>query len=140
MIESDSGSEKQQMTQQDRPFLAFGSAEAEGVLNEMVRKKQFSDVVLGSWALVDLSISGLLQLTFGINGTDQRASFFHKRFLQFNDKITFLRDVKMLSQEEYATVSQFQNDRNALLHTKKGKVAWFFKLTEIEKDEIISHA
>ena len=129
-----------QVKEGSKRFLTYGSVEGEGVLNEMIRNRQFSDVVLGSWAFVDLQVNALVQLTYGLQGNDVRVGYLHLRAIQFEDKLQFIRKVKMITKDEYQEIKKFQDDRNSLLHTKKGKVAWFFKLTEKEKDEIISHA
>ncbi len=60
------------------------------------------------------------------------------RVLQFDDKISFLRDVAPLTRGIWYdfSISTLQ-ERNS---SYKGRVAWFFELTEKEKDEIIFHA
>lgn len=45
---------------------------SEGVLNGLVRQRRFSDVVLGSWALVERNVNSVFQLTLGIQSPEDK--------------------------------------------------------------------
>jgi hypothetical protein len=112
-----------------------------GVLNSLLRKRRFSDVVLASWAIVEMNINSTFQLTLGIESpNDKRIRIVELRVLQFEDKLQFLRHVGTVTEHEYEAIARFQHDRNGLVHVKRGEMPWFFNISRDEKEAVMGHA
>jgi hypothetical protein len=109
-------------------------------LNNLVRKGRFSDVVLLSWGLVEMSVNGAFRFTLGITTfDDKRKKIIEIDSLQFEDKLQFLKHVGTISKEEYDKIAKFQHERNKLFHAK-GMGPWVFSITKEEKQEVMLHA
>lgn len=91
--------------------------------------------------LTEVGISSILLRELGLNKfiEDKRASILHLS-LQFGEKLRFAWETGALTDDEYHRIDKFNSFRNALLHSKKGKVAWFFAINEKEKKEVMESA
>jgi hypothetical protein len=113
----------------------------EGMLNEALRQRRFSDVVLGAWVLVESHMNSIFRLALGITDPkDKRAIIVENYKLQFGDKLRFANDLGALTEDEYEKLSEFNSYRNALFHAKRGQVLWFFRMNEVEKDKVMTAA
>jgi hypothetical protein len=110
-----------------------------GVLNDAVREKRFADAVLGSWAMTEVQVDGIFQLALGIiePSKDKRFAIVHDYQIPFGLKLRFAKETGSIDEDEYKKIDKFNTLRNALNHTKKKGPAWFFTISEEDKEDVV---
>lgn len=108
----------------------------EGWLQYFRRKRQFSDCILFAWSEIEFNLDQIVARQFGLFIDDTKAKIL-LRDLTIQKKLDFLKEIYVITKDEYNIIKKFQEYRNKLFH---GKQPFFFNLSDKEKDEVMDNA
>jgi hypothetical protein len=121
------------MTSTDDPDTASN----ESWMEFFRRTKRFSDLILLAWGLVEFDTNQLVARQYGLFYTDEKAIAILEQ-LTFNQKLSILRKLNVISKEDYDVIQQFQRYRNKLFHGEE-EASFYFIMTDAEKEPIIEN-
>ena len=122
------------MINADRPDTASN----ESWMEFFRRTKRFSDLILLAWGLVEFDTDQIFARQYGLYYTDEKAIAVLEQ-LAFNQKLSILRKLNVISKEDYGVIQQFQLYRNKLFHGDE-EASFYFIMTDAEKEPIIENA
>lgn len=104
-------------------------------LYEHFEKKNFSDVVLLSWCIVELFAKDAILKLYGLSSLDPKS----KPLLSLRTyrMLELLKEMGYISGEEHQTLNEFRMRRNDIVHKIGGGL---FFIDESEKEKIIENA
>lgn len=118
----------------DRPDTASN----ESWMEFFRRTKRFSDMILLAWGLVEFDTNQLVARQYGLYYVDEKAIAILEQ-LTFNQKLSILRKLNVISKEDCEVIQQFQHYRNKLFHGDE-EASFYFIMTDAEKEPIIENA
>ena len=123
------------MINTDRPDTASN----ESWIEFFERTKRFSDLILLAWGLVEFDTNQLVALRYRLCYTDEKAIAILEQ-LTFNQKLSILRKLNVISKEDYDVIQQFQHYRKNKLFHGDEEASFYFIMTDAEKEPIIENA
>jgi hypothetical protein len=98
----------------------------------------FAETMLVLWGELEYCIDILVTMQYRVEYDDVKAGFLVHP--QVEDKISFLRQIGIISPDLYCTITKFKKKRNELFHSRRGKEMLYFTLTKSEKEDRILEA
>jgi hypothetical protein len=108
----------------------------EGLLPFLKRTRQFYKLLFYAWSEVEFNTDQAVTGQFGISYVDEKAKLLTD--WPFGRKLDFLKELKVLTQDEYSKVRAFQERRNKISHRDGLEI--LHTMTEGEKDELMKQA
>ena len=112
--------------------------QSESKLEYFRRNGQFSDLMILAWSEMEFNINQLVARQFELFYTDEKFRKLLKgRFYKFQNRIEFLKEKGVITQEEFSRIEELKKYRNSLFH---GEDWAFFIKDENEKNKIMDEA
>jgi hypothetical protein len=108
----------------------------EPLLHFLRRTRQFDRLLLYAWSELEFNTDQAVTGQFGIGYLDEKAKLLTD--WPFGRKLDFLKELKVLTKEEYSRVKAFQEWRNKIFHRDGLEI--LHMMTEGEKDELMNKA